>query len=143
MQWWKALGVAAFVGVAATGVLVARSERRFHDYSPEEIRERLHARAEEAFVGHEDFAPPMGDGDDGAAPPAEPPGSPTAETSTAETATAEAPGAGASDAPDAPARLARARRRVATGVSRVRTRLGVRQLPTRRRRRVVTTAPPG
>lgn len=51
MQWWKVLGAAAFVGVAATGVLIARSERRHHEYSPEEITERLHARAAEAMAG--------------------------------------------------------------------------------------------
>ncbi len=49
MQWWKVLGVAAFVGVAATGVVVARTERRHEDYSPAEIKERLHARAAEAL----------------------------------------------------------------------------------------------
>jgi hypothetical protein len=48
MRWWKVLGVAAFVGVAATGVVVARSERRRRAYTPEEIRARLHARLAEA-----------------------------------------------------------------------------------------------
>ncbi|TDE36375.1 hypothetical protein [Actinomadura sp. 6K520] len=41
---WKALGVAGFLGVAATGAVVVRSERRRRSYTPEEIRERLHAR---------------------------------------------------------------------------------------------------
>ena len=50
MRWWKVLGVAAFVGVAATGVIVARADRRQRHYSPEEIRERLHARAAEALA---------------------------------------------------------------------------------------------
>ena len=50
MRWWKLLGVAAFVGVAATGVLIARHERHHRDYTPEEIRDRLHARAAEAFA---------------------------------------------------------------------------------------------
>jgi ribose 1,5-bisphosphokinase PhnN len=49
MRWWKVLGVAAFVGVAATGVLVARAERRHREYTPEEIRARLRARAAEAL----------------------------------------------------------------------------------------------
>ncbi|RYV51645.1 hypothetical protein [Pengzhenrongella frigida] len=44
MRWWKVLGVAGLAGVAATGVLVARSDRRRRAYTPEEIREQLHAR---------------------------------------------------------------------------------------------------
>ncbi|GAA4387224.1 hypothetical protein GCM10023088_59120 [Actinomadura verrucosospora] len=41
---WKALGVAGFLGVAATGAVVVRAERRRRAYTPEEIRERLHER---------------------------------------------------------------------------------------------------
>ena len=41
---WKLLGLAGVVGVAATGAAVARAERRRRAYTPEEIRERLHAR---------------------------------------------------------------------------------------------------
>jgi hypothetical protein len=48
VRWWKVLGVAAFVGVAATGVAIAREERRRRGYTPEEIRARLHARLAEA-----------------------------------------------------------------------------------------------
>jgi hypothetical protein len=44
MRWWKVLGVAAFVGVAVSGVAIARAERRRRTYTPEEIRARLHAR---------------------------------------------------------------------------------------------------
>jgi len=40
----RALGVAALAGVAAGGVLVARDERRRAAYTPDEVRERLHAR---------------------------------------------------------------------------------------------------
>jgi hypothetical protein len=47
MRWWKVLGVAAFVGVAATGVVIARAERRRRAYTPAEIRARLHARLAE------------------------------------------------------------------------------------------------
>lgn len=47
MRWWKVLGVAGFVGVAATGAVIARSERRRRAYTPEEIRDRLHERASE------------------------------------------------------------------------------------------------
>lgn len=48
MRWWKVLGVAAFVGVAATGAVIARAERQRRAYTPPEIRERLHARLAEA-----------------------------------------------------------------------------------------------
>jgi len=44
MRWWKVLGLAAFAGVAATGVVIARDQRRRNAYTPQEIRERLHAR---------------------------------------------------------------------------------------------------
>jgi hypothetical protein len=44
MRWWKVVGLAAFVGVAATGVAVARAERRRRAYTPEEIRTRLRDR---------------------------------------------------------------------------------------------------
>jgi hypothetical protein len=47
VRWWKVLGIAAFVGVAATGVVIARAERRRRAYTPEEIRARLHARLAE------------------------------------------------------------------------------------------------
>lgn len=48
--WWKWLGLAGVVGVAATGAAIARQERERRAYTPNEIRERLHARLEEA--GH-------------------------------------------------------------------------------------------
>ncbi|XVV00238.1 hypothetical protein ACQPW3_22595 [Actinosynnema sp. CA-248983] len=51
MRWWKLVGLAAFVGVAATGVAVARAERRRRAYTPDEVRERLHARLAEAERG--------------------------------------------------------------------------------------------
>jgi hypothetical protein len=41
---WKLLGVAGAATVAATGVLVVRAERTQRAMSPEEIRDRLHAR---------------------------------------------------------------------------------------------------
>ncbi len=44
MRTWKVLGLAAFAGVAATGVVVARAERRRRAYTPDEIRDRLHDR---------------------------------------------------------------------------------------------------
>jgi len=51
MRWWKVAGLAGLAGVAATGVVLARAERRRRGYTPEEIRERLHARVAEAAAG--------------------------------------------------------------------------------------------
>ncbi|GAA2874852.1 hypothetical protein GCM10010517_35610 [Streptosporangium fragile] len=48
MRWWKILGLAGVAGVAATGVVIARAERRRQAYTPDEIRTRLRARLEEA-----------------------------------------------------------------------------------------------
>jgi hypothetical protein len=45
---WKWLGVAGVMGVAAAGAAIARNERERRHYSVEEIRERLHARLDEA-----------------------------------------------------------------------------------------------
>jgi hypothetical protein len=41
---WKLAGIAGVVGVAATGALVARSERQRRAYTPDEVRDRLHER---------------------------------------------------------------------------------------------------
>ncbi|WP_168197307.1 hypothetical protein ACQPXM_26730 [Kribbella sp. CA-253562] len=48
MKVWKVLGVAGLVGVAATGVVIARGERKRRAYTPEEVRDRLKARVKEA-----------------------------------------------------------------------------------------------
>ncbi|MGC5052101.1 hypothetical protein ACLQ2S_11690 [Micromonospora sp. DT48] len=48
VRWWKVLGLAGLAGVAATGVVVARAERRRRAYTPEEIRARLRDRHAEA-----------------------------------------------------------------------------------------------
>lgn len=45
---WKVLGLAGLAGVAAAGLVVARSERRRRAYGPDDVRERLHARLAEA-----------------------------------------------------------------------------------------------
>ena len=42
------LGVAGVVGVAATGAVIARDQRRRQTYTPEEIRGRLQQRHHEA-----------------------------------------------------------------------------------------------
>ncbi len=44
MRIWKLIGLAGLAGVATTGALVARAERRRRAYTPDEIRARLHAR---------------------------------------------------------------------------------------------------
>ena len=44
MGWWRILGLAGFAGVAATGVVIARAERARRAYTPDEIRDQLHAR---------------------------------------------------------------------------------------------------
>ena len=41
---WKWLGLAGLAGVAATGVVVARDERRRTAYTPEQVRARLQER---------------------------------------------------------------------------------------------------
>ncbi|GAB46892.1 hypothetical protein MOPEL_001_00100 [Mobilicoccus pelagius NBRC 104925] len=46
--WWKLLGAAGVAGLVATGALTVRQERRRAAYTPDEIRDRLHRRYEEA-----------------------------------------------------------------------------------------------
>ncbi|WP_229069794.1 hypothetical protein [Actinoplanes sp. DH11] len=48
MRWWKIAGLAGLAGVAATGAVIARAERRRRAYTPEEIRQKLHERVNEA-----------------------------------------------------------------------------------------------
>lgn len=55
-KWWKLLGLAGLAGVAATGVVVARDERRRRAYTPDEVRARLHERAARTDTGGEDAA---------------------------------------------------------------------------------------
>jgi hypothetical protein len=42
---WKIVGMAGLAGVAATGVVVARSERNRRSYTPDEVRAKLRERA--------------------------------------------------------------------------------------------------
>ena len=56
MRWYKVLGLAAFAGVAATGAVIIRDQRRRNAYTPDEVRDRLHARLAEA-----PGSPPQGD----------------------------------------------------------------------------------
>ncbi|NJP32476.1 hypothetical protein [Micromonospora thermarum] len=54
LRWWKVLGLAGLAGVAASGVVIARAERRRRAYTPEEIRARLRDRHAEATVAPRD-----------------------------------------------------------------------------------------
>jgi hypothetical protein len=47
MGWLKVVGLAAFAGVAASGVVIIRDQRRRSAYTPGEVRDRLHARLAE------------------------------------------------------------------------------------------------
>ena len=47
MNWRKMLGLAAFAGVAATGAVIVRDQRRRRACTPDEVRERLHTRLAE------------------------------------------------------------------------------------------------
>jgi hypothetical protein len=44
---WKIVGLAGVAGVAATGVVIARTRRARQDYDPDELRQRLHRRLAE------------------------------------------------------------------------------------------------
>ena len=48
MKLWKALGLAGLAGVTATGVVVARDQRKRASVTPDEVRDRLRERFEEA-----------------------------------------------------------------------------------------------
>lgn len=54
MRWWKVVGLAGLAGVAATGIVLARAERQRRAYTPDEVRQRLHARVSEAGAGEAD-----------------------------------------------------------------------------------------
>lgn len=47
MKLWRVLGVAGLAGVAATGVIIARDQRRRAQLTPDQVRDRLHQRLEE------------------------------------------------------------------------------------------------
>lgn len=44
---WKWLGLAGLAGVAATGVVVARDQRRRSQLTPDEVRDRLRGRLDQ------------------------------------------------------------------------------------------------
>jgi hypothetical protein len=47
VKLWRVLGVAGLAGVAATGAIIARDQRRRAQLTPDQVRERLHRRLEE------------------------------------------------------------------------------------------------
>jgi hypothetical protein len=51
VKLWRVLGVAGLAGVAATGVIIARDQRRRAQLTPDEVRDRLHRRFDE--IGQE------------------------------------------------------------------------------------------
>jgi hypothetical protein len=57
---WKLLGLAGAAGVAATGAVVARQRRQSEEYTPEQLRERLHGRLSEAERAAPVPEPPAG-----------------------------------------------------------------------------------
>ena len=48
MKLWRLLGVAGLAGVAATGVIIARDQRKRAQLTPEEVRARLQERLKES-----------------------------------------------------------------------------------------------
>jgi hypothetical protein len=46
VKLWKWLGLAGLAGVAATGAVVARDQRKRTQMTPDDVRARLHERLE-------------------------------------------------------------------------------------------------
>jgi hypothetical protein len=46
--WLRVLGLATVAGVAATGAVVARDQRKRNAYTPDEVRARLQQRLADA-----------------------------------------------------------------------------------------------
>jgi hypothetical protein len=51
VRLWKWLGLAGIAGVAATGVVIARDQRKRAALTPDEVRERLHERVNDGGRG--------------------------------------------------------------------------------------------
>lgn len=45
MKLWKVLGLAGLAGVTATGVIIARDQRKRAELTPDQVRDRLRERA--------------------------------------------------------------------------------------------------
>jgi hypothetical protein len=48
VKLWRLLGVAGLAGVAATGVIIARDQRKRAQLTPDEVRARLQERLKES-----------------------------------------------------------------------------------------------
>ena len=48
MKLWKAVGLAGLAGVTATGVIIARDQRKRAQVTPDDVRARLRDRLEES-----------------------------------------------------------------------------------------------
>ena len=48
---WRLLGLGGVVGVAATGAVIVRDQRRRAHMTPDEVRDRLHQRLGESDSG--------------------------------------------------------------------------------------------
>ncbi|WP_143099720.1 hypothetical protein [Nocardioides psychrotolerans] len=44
MKLWKVLGIAGLTGVAASGAIIAREQRKRAQVTPEDVRRQLHQR---------------------------------------------------------------------------------------------------
>jgi hypothetical protein len=51
VKLWKWLGLAGVAGVAATGVVIARDQRKRSQLSPDDVRERLQQRYSSSSEG--------------------------------------------------------------------------------------------
>jgi hypothetical protein len=47
VKLWRVLGVAGLAGVAATGAIIARDQRKRAQLTPEQVRDRLRQRLDE------------------------------------------------------------------------------------------------
>jgi hypothetical protein len=54
---WKLIGLAGLAGVAATGVVVVRRHRTQRQYTPDELRARLHQRLADVPSGNSQGEP--------------------------------------------------------------------------------------
>lgn len=48
MKLWRVLGVAGLAGVAATGAIIARDQRKRAQMTPDEVRSRLRERLDDS-----------------------------------------------------------------------------------------------
>ena len=48
MKLWKWVGLAGVAGVAASGAIIARDQRKRTQLTPEEVRDRLRERLDES-----------------------------------------------------------------------------------------------